>query len=73
MTLAQLTAARDALYTQYLAWINAGCPQSYALNGRSLTKCSADFWLKQLNQLDGQITAAGSTGSFSAAQFRRPE
>lgn len=72
MTTTELQTARDALYTQYIAWIGAGCPASYSIDGRSFTRCSADFWLKQINALDAALAAA-SGGTFLASQFRRPE
>jgi hypothetical protein len=73
LTAAQLTVLRDALYTTYLAWIQAGCPQAYTLpGGKSLTKVSGEFFQKQINSLDAQITAL-TRGSFYEAQFRHPE
>jgi len=72
MTLAQATAARDALYTQYMAWIEAGCPQAYSINGRAKTNCTANFWLEQIGQLEG-IISRQSTGGCPVASFRTPD
>lgn len=76
MTLSEIQAIRDALYTQYLAWVTAGCPQSYSINsggsGRSLTKVTGDFWLDQINKLDAQISRLGA-GSCAVMQARPSE
>jgi hypothetical protein len=72
MTLSELQALRSALYTGYLAWVTAGCPQSYTINGRSLTKVTGDFWLDQINKLDAQISRLGA-GSCAVMQARPPE
>jgi hypothetical protein len=72
MTATELQTLRTALYTQYLAWINAGCPQAYSINGRSYTKVDGEFFLKQLNQLDAALSRTTS-GGFYAAQVRNPE
>ena len=61
-----------ALETVYAAWINAGCPQSYSLNGRTVTKASAEWMSERIDELRAAV-ARQTTGSFYAAQFRRPE
>lgn len=69
MTTSEMQTARDALYAQYLAWIGAGCPASYTINGRTVTKVDANFWLTQIGQLDTAIASA-SRGAFGAATIR---
>lgn len=61
-----------ALETAYSAWIGAGCPQAYSYNGRMVTKASADWMSKRIDQL--RAVVARNTGSmFFASQFRNPE
>jgi hypothetical protein len=69
-----MTAAEELtkLETMYSAWIDAGCPQSYSINGRSLTKASFDTIVKRIDTLRASTTAA-TGGMCSAAQFRKPE
>lgn len=73
MTAAEAQQARDALFTQYMAWINGGCPQSYSINGRTKTNVDAKFWLDQMAMLDVIVARQSASGTCPVASFRRPD
>lgn len=65
------TAELAALEATYEAWINAGCPQSYSHNGRTVTRASAEWMSKRIDQLrQAAARESGTTGSCPVAKFR---
>lgn len=70
-----MTAAEElsTLETQYAAWITAGCPKSYSINGRSVDKGYWDFLIKRIDALRIAVSRQTSSGSCPVASFRRPD
>ena len=68
-----MTASEEltALETAYSEWIAAGCPQSYTTgDGRTVTRASAEWMSKRIDQLRAQVDR-GTNSGFSVADFRR--
>jgi hypothetical protein len=70
-----MTSAEElsSLETQYSAWITAGCPKSYAINGRTVDKGYWDFLIKRIDMLRVAVARQTSAGSCPVASFRRPD
>lgn len=69
-----MTAAEELtkLEAMYSAWLDAGCPQSYSIHGRTITRASMEIIMRRIDQLRLAV-ARQSTGGVSVAQFRSPE
>jgi len=67
-----MTAAQELSYleTSYEAWVKAGCPQSYTHEGRVVTRASADWMSKRIDQLRALVARSSSPG-MAVANFRR--
>lgn len=65
----QILAAQK---TQYLAWVNAGCPESWTINGRSQTIADMQRIYDRITELETK-SARETSGGFFASQFVSPE
>jgi hypothetical protein len=61
----------DALETGYLAWLAAGAPTSYTMNGQTVTR-DPKWWTDRIDLLRAQV-ARETRGTFFASQFRPAE
>lgn len=66
-----MTAAQElaSLESAYEAWIKAGCPQSYTHEGRTVTKASAEWMSKRIDDLRA-VVARQTAGGFLGVRFR---
>ena len=61
-----------ALETSYLAWISAGMPQSYTINGRTFTRADMEKMTARLDWLR-KLVDRETNGSTAVSAFRKPE
>lgn len=61
------------LEAQYTTWINAGCPNTYSINGRMVSRTYWEFLIKRIDQLRISAARESSTGTCPVSQFRRPD
>jgi hypothetical protein len=54
----------------YSAWLDAGCPASYTMEGTTVTRASAEWMSKRIDALRAAVARESSGSGFAVANFR---